>query len=88
VRRLSERFGAEVGVSPKAAARIARFHRARRRLQSAPEDRLSDLAIDCGYYDQAHLAREFRELAGAPPSQWLQEEGRFIQAHDDVPGGA
>jgi AraC-like DNA-binding protein len=36
--------------------------------------RLADLAADCGYFDQAHLAREFRALAGCPPSQWLAEE--------------
>jgi AraC-like DNA-binding protein len=38
------------------------------------------LAAECGFYDQAHLAREFRALAGCPPSVWLAEEFRFIQA--------
>ncbi len=38
------------------------------------------LAAECGYYDQAHLAREFRALAGCPPSVWLAEEFRFVQA--------
>jgi AraC-like DNA-binding protein len=38
------------------------------------------LAAECGFYDQAHLAREFRALAGCPPSQWLAEQFRFIQA--------
>ena len=38
------------------------------------------LAAECGFYDQAHLAREFRALAGCPPSQWLAEEFRFVQA--------
>ena len=41
---------------------------------------LADLAADCGYFDQAHLAREFRALAGCPPSQWLAEEFRNVQA--------
>ena len=41
---------------------------------------LADLAADCGYYDQAHLAREFRDLAGLPPSTWLAEEFRNVQA--------
>jgi AraC-like DNA-binding protein len=40
----------------------------------------ASLAAECGYYDQAHLAREFRALAGCPPSQWLAEEFRFVQA--------
>ena len=38
------------------------------------------VAVECGFYDQAHLAREFRALAGCPPSQWLAEEFRFVQA--------
>ena len=42
--------------------------------------RLADLAAACGYFDQAHLAREFRALAGCPPSQWITEEFRNIQA--------
>jgi AraC-like DNA-binding protein len=41
---------------------------------------LADLAAECGYYDQAHLAREFRDLAGCPPSRWLAEEFRNVQA--------
>jgi AraC-like DNA-binding protein len=41
---------------------------------------LARLAAECGFYDQAHLAREFRALAGCPPSQWLAEEFRFVQA--------
>ena len=48
---------------------MTRFDRARRILQQqaagAPAT-LADVAADCGYYDQAHLAREFRALAGLP----------------------
>lgn len=85
-RRLSDRFGVEIGVSPKAAAKIGRFDRARRRLQAAPDAwRLADLAAECGYYDQAHLARDFRDLAGASPRQWLADEHRFVQARTDRP---
>jgi AraC-like DNA-binding protein len=45
------------------------------------------LAAECGFYDQAHLAREFRALAGCPPSVWLAEEFRFIQASAADLGG-
>ncbi len=90
-RHLTSRFRAEVGLSPKAAARVIRFDRARRLLTAqasaaaaaepaAARYRLADLAATCGYFDQAHLARDFRALAGCPPSQWLTEEFRNIQA--------
>ena len=83
-RHLGGRFQAETGLTPKAAARIVRFDRARRLLQlrvgAGRPPALADLAVACGYYDQAHLAREFRALAGCPPSQWLAEEFRNVQA--------
>jgi AraC-like DNA-binding protein len=92
-RHLTGRFRTEIGLTPKAAARVIRFDRARhlliRHARSISGDdgndgndgyRLADLAVACGYFDQAHLAREFRSLAGCPPSQWLTEEFRNVQA--------
>jgi AraC-like DNA-binding protein len=77
-RHLTSRFRTEIGLTPKAAARVIRFDRARHLLVRGY--RLADLAAACGYFDQAHLAREFRLLAGCPPSQWLAEEFRNVQA--------
>ena len=85
-RYLSARFRAETGLSPKDAARVFRFTAARGRIADTAVSSskaglsLADLAAECGYYDQAHLAREFRALAGCPPTQWLAEEFRNIQA--------
>jgi len=66
-RHLVNRFAEDIGAPPKLAARMLRFERARRRLGSAP---LARLAADCGYADQAHLAREFSEFAGRPPTSF------------------
>ncbi len=88
-RHLASRFRAEIGLTPKAAARVVRFDRARRHLAEHAGHaehagqagyQLADLAAEMGYFDQAHLAREFRALAGVPPSQWLAEEFRNVQA--------
>jgi len=83
-RYLSRRFGVEVGLSPKAAARVVRFDRARRLLQHRAATKegpaLAALATACGYYDQAHLARDFGQFAGCAPSRWLREEFRNVQA--------
>ncbi len=91
-RHLGKQFRAETGLSPKAGARVIRFDRARRRLlrRQAEDGRvvLAELAAECGYYDQAHLARDFRDLAGCPPSVLLAEEVRNVQAalHGDWEG--
>jgi AraC-like DNA-binding protein len=77
-RHLTDRFRAEVGLRPKEAARVTRFDRARRLLR--PGARLADIAATTGYFDQAHLAREFRALAGCSPSRWLADEFGFVQA--------
>jgi AraC-like DNA-binding protein len=83
-RHLASRFRTEIGLTPKTAARVIRFSRARNLLighvAADQGHRLADLAAACGYFDQAHLAREFRSLAGCPPSQWLAEEFRNVQA--------
>ena len=85
-RHLSGRFATEIGFGPKAAARVVRFDRARRLLAARARSAgprgvsLAALAADCGYYDQAHLDREFRAFAGCAPTRWLAEEFRNIQA--------
>ncbi|MCD2192242.1 helix-turn-helix domain-containing protein [Actinomycetospora endophytica] len=74
---LSRRFRAEFGVGPKLAARLARFDRARRDVARRAGEgvlALADVAVTHGYADQAHLAREFRSLAGCTATQWVDEE--------------
>jgi AraC-like DNA-binding protein len=83
-RHLANQFATEIGLTPKAAARVIRFDRARRALQqraALPRSLdLARLANDHGYYDQPHFYREFAALAGCSPAQWLTEEFRNIQA--------
>ena len=74
---LARRFRDEFGLTPKLAGRVVRFDRARRLLGSADAPPLATLAAQCGYYDQAHLARDFVDLAGCPPSQ--------LRADEDLP---
>ncbi len=70
-RRLIARFREQVGLAPKAAARVLRFDRAVAALDSPATPGLAEVAFDCGYFDQAHLNREFRELAGTTPTVFL-----------------
>ena len=75
-RHLAKRFAEEVGVPPKVAARLIRFEQVRAGLGRAS---LARLAAEHGYADQAHLAREFRALAGVPPTAFpfVQDTGEL-----------
>jgi AraC-like DNA-binding protein len=67
-KHLVAQFREQIGLPPKTVARILRFERARTLLRR-PAAKPGDVALVCGYYDQPHLNREFRELAGATPGQ-------------------
>jgi AraC-like DNA-binding protein len=73
-RHFGERFRNEIGLPPKVASRVVRFERAREQLARPDRPGLADVAAACGYFDQAHLTREWRELAGCTPTTWLAEE--------------
>jgi len=74
-RHLHSRFVAEYGVSPKAAAQLMRFDRARALvLRGMPP---AQMAATCGYADQAHLTREWTRFAGQPPRHTLAELTQF-----------
>jgi AraC-like DNA-binding protein len=70
-RYLGSRFREQVGQPPKTVARLLRFERACRLIRAEPA-RLADIAIDCGYYDQSHLNRDFRDLAGTTAGQFTE----------------
>ncbi|MEQ9815571.1 MAG: helix-turn-helix domain-containing protein [Azospirillaceae bacterium] len=75
-KHLASRFRDEIGLAPKAVARIVRFNRAQRLALRAAAVDWADIAVDAGYADQAHLIREFREFAGATPAGWLAAQPR------------
>ena len=66
-KHLAEKFTDATGIGPKTLSRIVRFNRALR-LSRQPTADWADIAADCGYADQAHLVREFRDLAGETPT--------------------
>jgi AraC-like DNA-binding protein len=72
-RHLAEKFRAETGLAPKAAARVIRFEGACDRLLAPHRPSLARVAAEAGYVDQAHLSRDFRNLAGIPATSWLAE---------------
>jgi AraC-like DNA-binding protein len=82
-RALDARFTREFGLGPKQLARVVRFERSHRLLKRDAGQPLGRVALAAGYYDQAHMARDWNELAGCPPSRWLAGEGiPFVQDED------
>ena len=88
-KRFIERFKREVGVTPKRYCRIRRFQRV---LRLSHHDRPVDwtqVAMDCGYFDQAHFIHDFRSFAGITPTVYqsartsFQNHVKFLQSSTD-----
>jgi AraC-like DNA-binding protein len=70
-RHLATSFREQVGLPPKTVARIFRFERAVA-LLGRGDSTLGEIAVECGYFDQAHLNRDFREFVDAPPGAFAR----------------
>ena len=73
-KHLAAVFKDQVGMSPKAVARLVRFQRALAALRSGRQQNLAQLALDLGYYDQPHFTREFRGFSGMTPGECLRRQ--------------
>jgi AraC-like DNA-binding protein len=71
-RRLLEVFREEVGLAPKTFSRVRRFNAILGHLERAAEIDWTDVALSCGYCDQAHFNHDFRAFSGVNPSTYLQ----------------
>lgn len=69
-RQLERRFQMHVGLGPKLLARIIRFQKIFKALEENPHG-WSEVALACGYYDQAHLIHDFKAFSGQNPSAFL-----------------
>lgn len=70
-RRFIEIFTRDVGMTPKRYSRVRRFQRALALATRSPSPEWSRLALDCGYFDQAHFCRDWAELTGVSPGEFL-----------------
>ena len=71
-RRLQRLFAEYVEASPKWVIRRYRLQEAAERLAAAEDVDLAALALDLGYFDQAHFARDFRAIVGRPPASYAR----------------
>jgi AraC-like DNA-binding protein len=77
-RRLGQLFADEVGLAPKLFSRIQRFQRALRAIRRGSSPDWAELALSCGYYDQAHFNHDFREFSGMRPTAYLRHQSEHV----------
>jgi AraC-like DNA-binding protein len=70
-RRFIQVFRDEVGLTPKLFCRIQRFQEVLRRIGKGQQFEWVDVALDCGYYDQAHFINDFQAFSGLNPTAYL-----------------
>lgn len=72
-RQLERIFFSCVGLKPKMLARIIRFHKALKLIESREMDSFTEIAYESGFYDQAHFIKDFKEITGLNPKKYFSE---------------
>lgn len=77
----------DIGLPPLLFSRIVRVQEALGRMRHSPPRRFGQMAMDCGYYDQAHFCRDFRRLTGMSPTQFVGADPGLAHAfvYGDTP---
>lgn len=75
----SRRFKASFGVSPRDYMIRDRLERAKALMRGTASP-LCQIALDCGFCDQAHMSRTFRAVMGATPNRWRREQASALAA--------
>ncbi len=73
-RRFEQRFINSIGITPKFFSRVVRFQNFFRQYEKFPSQNFTFLAYECGYYDQAHLIKDFNQFTGVSPRKYFFEK--------------
>lgn len=77
-RRFIQLFSEEVGLTPKVFCRVRRFQQVIRSAHRTRDVNWSELAVDCGYFDQAHLIHDFQSFSGLTPAAWAAQRTAHV----------
>jgi AraC-like DNA-binding protein len=72
-RHFIDLFRSEVGLTPKLFCRIRRFQQVLRQIRTGAQIRWSNVALEAGYFDQAHFIHDFRAFSGINPSAYVSD---------------
>ncbi len=76
-RQLQRKFKTEIGVSPQTYKKVIRFNQVMRDMGHELPKEWQELTFESGYYDQAHMIREFKRFTGKPPQVFIKQETQF-----------
>ena len=75
-RHFERHFKQRMGISPKYFLKVMRFENAFRMKNKNPFLDWLTIAINCGYYDYQHLARDYKDLTGLTPNQFHEIDSK------------
>jgi Transcriptional regulator containing an amidase domain and an AraC-type DNA-binding HTH domain len=78
-RQLERRFLRDIGIGPKLLGRILRFQQVFRAVERV-DSAWASIAVECGYYDQAHLIRDFTQFAGQTPAVLFSSQSALTES--------
>lgn len=77
-RQLERGFKEKVGISPKQYMRISRINKALKLLMQHKKYDLTSIAYHCGYFDQAHFIKDFKNITGQSPSIFMKRRNEYF----------
>ncbi|UXX78771.1 helix-turn-helix domain-containing protein [Reichenbachiella carrageenanivorans] len=79
-RSLERKFSKQVGISPKQLGKIIRLQAALKSILNNTEEKLTQVAYENKYYDQAHFIKDFKEFTGTNPKEYLNDEQMILSS--------
>ena len=79
LRQFNRTINKITGISPKQLSRITRLQGFLQKYQPSSGQTLTHVLYDCGYYDQAHFIREFKDISGKNPSQFFAQNNDMAE---------
>jgi AraC-like DNA-binding protein len=81
VRHFRRRFKEIIGVPPKYYCKVIQMNTVFELLKTSNTEEIYRLALDCGYYDQAHFINDFKQMIGSSPTNFLNGEHALIKSY-------
>mgnify|MGYP003521786653 FL=1 len=79
-RQLERHFRKQIGISPKQLSKAIRLQTTLNLLLNKKSETLTDIAYESDYFDQNHFIKDFKDLVGITPKEFLNNENMTLTA--------